>query len=173
MLRKPFGVWFSVALVLLIAGFAVGWLFGERVDYFWYLHERHRLSTLPKVEQAQADWMITALGKVAEMRLRASPVAEPNLQDQARRGQIDALNHMRQIGELAEIKPILDLSVARAEVLLAEKSSDPQQAAQARETARALIQSLGWEDSSDDALRAIAAREANFWNPDFTRKVQK
>jgi len=171
--RKPFGVWFSIALVLLIAGGALGWIAGKRIEVLSYLHERQRLSALSEADQAHTDLIVAALSKVTQMRLLAGPLAKPDLQARTRREQIDNLNLLRQRADLAEIKPILDFNLARAEVLFAEKAGDPQQAAQSIESARAIIQALGWEDSSDDALHDIAKREANFGNLGIARKAQE
>jgi hypothetical protein len=172
--RRPFGVWFSIALVLLIAGSLVGWEAGKRLAVAWHRHERQRVGTLTSKEREHMDAVSSALSEVMLMRLIvAGAASNPSKRQMLRQSQIEALNRLRQRNDLGDIKPILDLNLAADEVLLGETNPDQRAQTQAMQSARELVQSLGWKDSSDSALEKLAKRENDFLTPGFIRKVEK
>lgn len=172
--RKPIGVWFSIALLPLIGGAAVGWKAGKQLAVVWHHHQQQSVGSLPSIEREHIDSVTSALSEVTLLRLIvASTASDPSKQQTVRQYQIEALNRLRERTDLADIRPILDLNLAADEASLAQISRDPQQAAQSMQSARMLVQSLGWEDSSDEALRLLAKAEADFLRPGIFRKVPK
>jgi hypothetical protein len=170
--RKPIGVWFSIALVLLILGAGLGWKLGQRLAVYRFRHQREAAAKLPASERPHVEAVFSALTAVTVSRLYAGiTTPNPRFRAKALHAEIATLNRAGQRADLQDVKPIFDLNLAIAYVRLAEEESETQQSAQAMQSAHALFQSLGWKDDSDDALRAAAKRELDFWNPDFTKKV--
>jgi hypothetical protein len=172
MLRKPIGVWFSIALVILILGAGLGWKLGQRLAVYRFRYQREAAAKLPASERPHVEAVFSALTTVTVSRLYAGiTTPNPSFRTKALQSEIATLNRARQRPDLQDVEPIFDLNLAIAYVRLAEEESETQQAAQAMQSAHALFRSLGWKDDSDDALRAAAKRELDFWNPDFTKKA--
>jgi hypothetical protein len=81
--------------------------------------------------------------------------------------EIAAFEALRRRSDAPEITPVIDLDLGLAYVNAAmaeERGNNKELADQHTKSAHALFQSLGWQDYSEETLRAVAQRELDRWN---------
>jgi hypothetical protein len=175
--RKPIGVWFSIALALLILGVGLGWKLGQRLAVTWYRSHQQRSGPLPSVEQARIHSMISALSAAQTSGLYAGLANDTNdtkLRDKTLRADIEYLRGLSARPELAEIRPVIDLRLGITYAIAAtieEQHASNDAAVQDMQSAQALFQSLGWQDCSEETLKTLAERELARWHPDLAAKA--
>jgi hypothetical protein len=73
-----------------------------------------------------------------------------------------------------EVRPVIDMTLALADVVTAiteTQSNNNDRAEQDMRSAQSLYRSLGWQDYSEDTLKALAQRQLDKWKLDPQRKV--
>lgn len=167
MKRGPIGVWFSVALALLILGGWLGYVTGSRVALHWFLHEREKQGPLHGPDRAHAESALSALTFIQTAQLYAGVTQnDENLGKKYLLREIEGLEKLQRLPDVQEIRPITDFYVGFAYVdaaLADEQENNKESAAMHMSSAQALFQSLGWRDYSADALRTVAGRELDKW----------
>jgi hypothetical protein len=167
MIRRPIGVWFSLALVILVLGAWVGSKLGSKIAQYWDSRQRQKQATLHGPEWAQVDSVLTQLYAVQVLQLFAG-VSE----NDKKLGQKYLLNEIKGLEDLKhrpgaqEIRPVVDLYLGLAYVgaaMAEEQDGDKDRATKYMKSAQPLFQSLGWRDYSEEALRMAARRDLNKW----------
>jgi hypothetical protein len=171
--RKPFGVWFSLALAILALSTWSGWKLGERIAVYWYHHQQQKLGA----EQGRFESMLSVLDGLQTTELFASALAASSGKElelgKYLRAEITELERLKGRPDYHEIKPLLEmhLALAYANTAIAEEQSGHKDLADSdMKSAQALFQSLGWKDYSTDALRIAGKRELDLWNPQARTK---
>jgi hypothetical protein len=173
MLRKPFEVWFSLALAILALSTWSGWKLGERIAVHWYHHQQQKLGA----EQGRFESMLSVLDGLETTEIFASALAASSGKElqlgKYLRAEITELERLKGRPDYGEIKTILEMQLGLAHVnaAMAEEQSGHKDLADSDiKSAQALFQSLGWKDYSTDALRIAAKRELDGWNPQARTK---
>ncbi len=175
--KGPIGVWFSVALALLILGVGLGWKLGQRLAVTWYRSHQQRSGPLSPVEQARIHSIISALNAAQTSGLYAglaNDTNDPKLRERILRADIERLRSLSARPELAEIRPVIDLNLGIAYAIAAtidKQDASKDAAAQDMQSAQALFQSLGWQDCSEAMLNTVAKRELDRWHPELAAKA--
>lgn len=163
--KKPIGVWFSVALALLIGGAWAGWKVGTEAAVKWHLRTRFSGTVTGPEERAQFTSDTSLLGSIqmtAALRyaLSCSPDARPKAID----GGIKVLRELRarHVGHKFMDAMELNLGFAYvAESVYQEERHEQTQAAEAMQSAESIFQSLGWNDVRPETLKSAATYEAD------------
>jgi hypothetical protein len=167
MKRGPIGVWFSVALALLILGVWLGYATGPKVAKYWFLHQREKQGSFGASDRAHAESALSALNFIQTAHVFTGvSQSDKNLGKKYLLREIEGLESLRRRPDAQEIRPVTDLYLGLAYVDAAmadEQENDKESAAMHMKTAQALFQSLGWRDYSADALNAVAGLELDKW----------
>jgi hypothetical protein len=161
MKRGPIGVWFSVALAIIVLGYCAGWYVGDGIANY---SNRYR-GGLSRPEQDHLDSMLSELNTFADESGWPYVALTFDLRMDSKKdltGKIARLAALRLQADAREITPEIDLAIGLAHVEAAmaeEQDNNPQAAAEHIESAQMLFQTLGWQDCSKDALKAVAQRE--------------
>jgi len=167
--KGPIGVWFSVALAILVLGGWVGSKLGARAAVYWYHFEQRKVGTLNATERAHVESALSELSAVQTLQVfyAAFSAKDEELKKKHLRIHIRELDGLRKKSNTQEITPVIDLNLGLAYVyaaIAAEQDNNQEQAIQYMKSAQALFQSLGWQDYSEDTLRVVARREVDWWN---------
>jgi len=143
MLRKPFGVWFSLALAILALSTWSGWELGERIAVYWYHHQQQKLGA----EQRRFESMLSDLDDLQTMEIFASALAASSGKElelgEYLRAEITELERLKGRPDYREIKPILEMQLGLAYVNAAmaeEQSGHKDRADSDMKSAQALFQ---------------------------------
>jgi hypothetical protein len=82
--------------------------------------------------------------------------------------EIAGLERLNRRKNTDEVSPILAFYLGLAHVdaaMVEEQNDEKDQAKEHMESAKSLFESLGWQDCSDETLRAVARRDQHRWNP--------
>jgi len=175
--RKPIGVWFSIALVILLLSFWVGSYGGSAVARYWYAHHQQEQGTLPRPERLRTQSELDELDKVETLTL-LEIIAVPKLVpwDKYLPREIKALENLQSRSNAPEIKSLIDLHLGLAYVRAAladEDNNNEEQAKKYMQSAQVLFKSLGWQDYSGETLKAVAKRERQKWELAPTKASEK
>jgi hypothetical protein len=178
MIKRPIGVWFSVALVILVSGAWVGSKSGSKIAQYWDSRQRQKQGTLHGPQWAQVDSVLTQLYAVQLLQLFTGVS-----QNDKELGQKSLLNEIRGLEDLSrrpdaqEIRPVVDLYLGFAYVdaaMAEEQDNRKERATKHMDSAKTLFQSLGWRDYSEEILRIVARRDLDKWKlPPQTRQDGK
>jgi hypothetical protein len=167
---RRIGVWFSLALAILVLSAWLGSKLGARVAVYRYRSAQSRsLGTLSASEHAHLESVLDELEAIGFLRLTF--LVSPN-DDKLKKtlpeqlGKIDA--YRRKV-KTAEAKPVIDMNLALANVVAAiaeEQSNNKDRTANYVRSAQSLYQSLGWRDYSEETLRDMAQRKLDEWKLD-------
>lgn len=173
MTRKQFGVWFSLALAILVLSTWSGWKLGERIAVYGYHHQRQKLGA----EQGRFEAMLSDLGDLQTREVFARALASSSGKDlelgKYLRAEITELERLMGRPDYGEIKTVLEMQLGLAYVnaAMAEEQSGHEDLADSdMKSAQALFRSLGWKDYSADTLRAVAKHEIGPWTPQARTK---
>ncbi len=167
MKRRPIGVWFSVALGILLLSLWVGSVLGSAIAHYWYGHHQQEQGTLSGPELTRVESELAELSAVRTLRLYAIVARE-----EKKRGNKYLLNEIEQLGDLKrrsnapEIKSLVDLDLGLAYVHAAmakEQNNNKELTNTYMQSAQGLFKSLGWQDYSEETLKAVATRELDKW----------
>jgi hypothetical protein len=170
---RRIGVWFSLALAILVFSAWLGSKLGARVAVYRYRSAQSRsLGTLSASEHAHLESVLDELQSIAFLRLTFLITLnddKPKITIPEQLGKIDAF---RGKVNTAEAKPVMDMNLALADVVAAiaeERRNNKDRAADDIRSAQALYRSLGWRDYSEETLKVLAQRELEKWIPNSQR----
>jgi hypothetical protein len=167
MIKRPIGVWFSVALIILVSGAWVGSKAGSKIAQYCDTRQRQKQATLHGPESAQHDSVLTQLYAVQLLQLFA--VVSQNDKKLGQKyllNEIGGLEDLRRRTDAQEIRPVVDLYLGLAYVdaaMAEEQDNDKARASKHMDSAKTLFQSLGWRDYSEETLRMVARRDLDKW----------
>jgi hypothetical protein len=165
--RKPFGVWFSVALLILVVSLWAGWKLGGRVAVHRDRVRPTPAGSLSPAEALQLEAEIAELGDIQTLSVFAMTVAgDAKMRNEALPAFIRGLEAFQQKAKSPGLTSVVDLNLAAVYVAAAagkEQDGDTEAATGYIRSAQPLFQSLGWRDFSDDTLRALGRRELDHW----------
>jgi hypothetical protein len=169
------GVWFSVALGILVLSFWPGRILGIRAARYWYQHQERRLGTLDASQRPHLESVLAELTTVEELRVVSDALSAVDAKSQKKRWPryIHGLNSLKQKSITQEGRSVIDLELGIAYVMAAtveEQDNNKEVAAQYMESARSVLQSLGWQGYSDDALTSAAKHESDRREPAALKK---
>ena len=163
--KKPIGVWFSVALALMIGGAWAGWKIGIEAAARWHLRTRFSGASAGAEERAQfaADTsLLSPIQMTAALRyaLSCSQDARPKVLD----GGIKVLRELRDRYAGHKFVDVIALNLGYAyvaESVYREERHERSEAAEAMQSAESIFQSLGWKDVRPETLKSAATYEAD------------
>jgi hypothetical protein len=164
---KRIGVWFGLALTILVLSAWLGLKLGTRIAVHQYRSAQNRsLGTLSAPEHAHLESVLDELEAISFLRLTFLVSPNDNKLKKTLPEQIAKIDAFRRKVNTAEAKPVIDMNLALADVVAAiaeEQSNSKDQAANYMRSAQSLYQSLGWQDYSEDELRDLAQSELDKW----------
>jgi hypothetical protein len=164
MLRRPIGVWFSLALLILILG---GWLGYEAGIGIARVRNRAKLRTMGSLSAGERAHLESVLPRLSSMSmLRFAAIFGAEKVRSTLLFQIGKLESLRSQSDLQEVRAVadLDLGVFYAQLaMVEERANNASKAREYMELARGLFRSLGWQDCSEGTLKAVAQREFDKW----------
>ena len=167
MIKRPIGVWFSVALVILVLRAWVGSKLGSKVAQYWDSRQRQKQATLHAPEWAHVESALSELSAIQTLQLYA--VATHNDKNLAKYllNEIEGLENLKRRSGDVEIRPVIDiyLGLAYVDTTMAEEQvKNKELATKYINSAQTLFRSLGWRDYSEEKLKMVARRELDRWN---------
>jgi hypothetical protein len=164
---RRFGVWFSVALLILALSGGLGSVLGARLAIYRYrLAQRRSLGSLTSAEHVHLENVLDELEAIGFFRITL--LASIN-DDKLKQGLSERVSQFEDFGQglkTTEAKAVFIMNLGLANVVAAivdEQSNNRERAASHMGSAQSLYQSLGWHDYSEDTLRAVAERELDHW----------
>jgi hypothetical protein len=167
------GVWFSVALGILVLSFWPGRILGVRAARYWYQHQERRLGTLDGSQRPHSESVLAELTTVEELRVVSDAISVVGAKNQRWPRYIHGLNSLKQKSVTQEGRSVIDLELGIAYVMAAtveEQDNNKDVAAQYMDSARSVFQSLGWQGYSDEALTSAAKSESDRREPAALKK---
>jgi len=164
MVRRPIGVWFSAALLLLILSASVGYEAGVRIAHVRNRAKMETMGSLTAPERAHIQAVLSALEAMQQLRFLTSFGTEKVRSNLL--FQIEKLETLRAQSEVQDLRPVadLDLGVFYAQLaMVQERANNTVKAREYMELARGLFRSLGWRDCSEGTLKAVAQRDFDKW----------
>jgi hypothetical protein len=152
-------VWFSVALVTLIASGWLGTQLGRRAAAYWLRHTREQQEEKYGPERVHLDTELDDLFAVDFLRIFV--VDDYGVKTYGETPILGAVNDLQRLDhhpEPSDLKPILDLELGLADLRAAsvEEQNDKKDSAESyMKSARAIFQSLGWRDTSEENLKNV------------------
>jgi len=165
-MERPIGVWISAALVIFVMGGWIGTILGASTADQWYRHYPFERGTLSLAESIHLEKAVSELETLQMVRFLARTATRDKSVDGKYLHEIAGIEHLRQHLEQPELRPILDFNSGLAHVDAAianENAGKPELAASQMKSAEAIFQSLGWQDCSEETLKAAAARDDRKW----------
>lgn len=167
MKKGPIGVWFSIALVILVLGGYAGTMLGSAVARYWYRHHQEQQETLSKPERVRLESELAELNAIqTELFYEVFALDKIRPSDRTPLDGIGRLEILHRRSKSPEIKPVIDLQLGLAYVRAAmtdEENNQQERASQNMQSAQVLFKSLGWLDYSGQTLKAVAKREYDRW----------
>jgi len=167
MKRGPIGVWFSVAIAVLVLSLWTGSILGSAAAHYWYGHHQQEQGTLTGPEQIRLESELAELSAVQTLRLYASLAPqEGKPRDKNLLNEIEGLENLKRRSNTPEIKRVVDLELGLANVHAAmaeQQNSNEEMAKKYMQSAQVLFKSLGWQDYSEETLKVVAKREFEKW----------
>jgi hypothetical protein len=168
MKKGPIGVWFSVALVILVSSAWVGSKAGSKIAQYWDSRQRQKQGTLSVPEWAHVESTLSELSAIQTLQLYA--VTTHNNKSLAKKylfKEIGGLENLKRRSRAVEIGPVIDMYLGLAYVdsaMAEEQDNNKEVANKYMNRAQTLFRSLGWRDYSAKTLRIVARRELDRWN---------
>ena len=156
-IKRPIGVWFSLALLILVSCCWLGYAAGVR--FASARVRRQQETTGPRLSPELATLPFMRLLRMASTsnpeKLRSSLLFET--------GRLEALVQEPKMQDVASVVN-LDLAMDYVELAIVEERANNQSEARAHmQSGQNLFRSLGWQDDSEDTLRGVAQRELDRW----------
>ncbi len=163
MKRGPIGVWFSVAIAVLVLSLWLGSMLGSSVAHYRYGHHQQERGTLTGPEQIRVESELAELSAVQTLLLYASLAPQEGKPgDKNLLNAIEGLENLKRRSNTPEIKPVVDLELGLATVHVAmaeQQNNNEEMAKKYMQSAQLLFKSLGWQDYSEETLKAVAKRQ--------------
>jgi hypothetical protein len=175
MKRRPIGVWFSVALAILILSLWAGSILGSAVAHYWYGHHQLEQGKLSRPELIRVESELDELSAIQTLRLFAN-IAPEETRDKYLLNEIEQLGNIKRRSNASEIESLIDLDLGLAYVQAAmaeERNHNKEQAKKYMQSAQVLCKSLGWQDNSDETLKVVAKRELDKWGHPLTKVSER
>ncbi len=156
-IRRPIGVWFSLALLILGLCSWLGYMAGVRVAHAYVRRQQ---------ENAAARFGPELLTSTLIRILRLGSVSNAEELRSALLFETGKLETFVQEPKMQEVSSVLKLDLAIAYVELAiveERANNKSQARAHMQSGQSLFRSLGWQDDSEDTLRGVAQKELDRW----------
>ena len=163
MKRGPIGVWFSVALAILLASGWVGTKMGRRAAVYWVSHQKREQEQKYGAARVHLDAELDTLFFVDVQRIFVVDGSGLKIVGEKTIFRaVNALQYFAEHPEPPDLKPVLDLELGLADLRAAsvEEQGNQQELAEShRKSAQTIFQSLGWRDTSDQGLRDMMENE--------------
>ena len=169
---RRIGVWFSLALTILVLSAWLGSKLGARVAVYRYRSDQTRsLGTLSAAEHAHLESVLDELVAVGYLRLTFLVSANDDKLKKTLPEQVGKIEIFKRKAYTTEAKPVIDMDLAFADLVsaISEEQGNKEWAANHMKSAQSLFQSLGWRDYSELTLRAVAKRQLDRWKPNSER----
>jgi hypothetical protein len=166
MTKKLIGAWSSVALFIFLFSVWLGYEAGVGIAHKQNLPQLWRLGSLNNVGKQQLDATLPALTKVYALRFNGAH-EEEKLNGSNLYFEIDQLKALEAQPNTKAISSVVELHLAIASIgvsALEQRANDTTKARASMESAKALLRSLGWQDCSEETLRAVKQKEIDRWN---------
>lgn len=162
MSRRPIGVWFSVALVILLVSLWLGSMLGSKIAGYWYGHYRLAQGTLSRSELSRVESELTDLDAAQTLRvLTLLTYSKKEFGDKYLLQEIAGLEEIKRRSSVSEVKSAIDLDLGLAHIDAAtteEQNNNTDLAKKNINAAQVVFESLGWKDYSEEALKIAAGR---------------
>lgn len=160
MKRSPIGVWFSIALAILVASIWAGSKLGFAFSRYWYSHHQEDRGGLSDADRRSVE---SELGELeAVQMIRVLNLLNRDGRDQRfREKQVERLEIIKHESQFPVIKSLVDLELGLRYVqvaVLEEQDSRHDLAEQHIQSAQILFRSLGWQDYSEKTLKTVASQ---------------
>jgi hypothetical protein len=156
---SPIGVWFSVALVILIASFWAGTQLGKRAAVYWVRHKREQQEEAYGPDRVHLDRELDELSAVDFLRIFV--VDDYGVKTFGEKPILGAVNDLQRVAQHPnppDLKPLLDLELGLADLRAAsveEQNNKKDLAESYMKSAQSIFQSLGWQDTSEESLKNV------------------
>jgi hypothetical protein len=164
---RRIGVWFSVALLILVLSAWLGSKLGAQIASYQDRSAKHRsLGSLSSSEHAHLESVLDELEAVGFFRLTFLTSIND---DKLKKTLPERVAQFEDFGKglsTTEAKPVFDMNLALANVVAAivdEQNNDKERAASHMQAAQSLFHSLGWSDYSEGTLKVLAQRQLDQW----------
>lgn len=161
------GVWFSLALAILLASAWLGSQLGERIALYRYRSAQHEsLGALSASEHAHLESVLDELDQISFLRMDVLISLNIAKLKKTLPEHVASTESFGRSQYSAEVKPIADMNLALTHVVAAivdEQDRNKERAANHVRSAQGLFQSLGWRDYSEDTLKTYAQSELKRW----------
>lgn len=157
--RGPLGVWFSLALAILALSVLLGWMAATKA-VVWHYRRQQSAAALRGDERSRLESMMSDLAALQYLEVVSGFVSNHD--------EIAGLEALRQRPHSPEAASVIELQLGLAYVragVAAEQNNNRALAGQYLRSAQPLFQSLGWRDSSEEALKTVAKRQMQRWSP--------
>jgi hypothetical protein len=165
--KGPLGVWFSVALAIVLLSLWVGSQLGSIAAPYWYYHKRRVQITLYGPQRAHLESLLSELTTVQALQLFSAVNAiDQELGKKCLLKDIGVLKNLEGKSGQEEINPAIDFNLGRAYVYAAlaeEHAHNNEQATRYMKSAQTLFQSVSWSEYSEETLKTVARRELDQW----------
>jgi hypothetical protein len=167
MKKGPIGVWFSVALVILVSSAWVGSKAGSKIAQLWESHQRQKQGMVRGPNWAHVESTLSELNAIHTLQLYA--FATHDNRNAAKKyvlNEIRGLETLKRRSGAGEIGPVIDIYPGLAFVYAAmaeEQDNNKELATKYMNSAQTLFRSLGWRDYSQETLKVVAERELDRW----------
>ncbi len=155
--KRPIGVWFSIALLLLLLSGWFGYIAGTAAARTRSrAQEQHTVSRLDPATRTRLNSTLSTLSAIEMFRLSTALPSHSSAED-LRRAAIK-INSLDRRADVTELQPVvsLNLGIAYVEIAIAEERDNPAESRNYMNLAQDLFRSLGWHDCSEDTLKAVA-----------------
>jgi hypothetical protein len=164
------GIWFSLAVAILVTSAWLGSKLGARVAlYRYHSTQRRSVGTLNAPEYTHLESVLDELDAIARLRLTFLISLNDDKSKMPLPEQLEKITAFRGKVNTAEARPVMDMTLALANVVAAiaeERRNNKDRAETDLRSAQALYRSLGWQDCSEETLRNVAQHEIEKWMPD-------
>ncbi len=162
--KRPIGAWSGVALLTLILSLWLGYKGGTGIAHARNSAQQRTMGSLSAAERAHLKAVLQALSRVQTLRFAAAHDLEKLRSNLL--FEIENLENLRAQPDMQGVRPVVDLylGIAYANLaILEERANNTSRAREYIQLAQEVFRSLGWQDYSEEALRAVAQREIDKW----------
>jgi hypothetical protein len=167
MKRGPIGVWFSVALVIFGLSVWGGFHAGSGLARYRYRRNQQELQKSYSPERLRLESESIELRSLEYMQVLVKTTQHNRkVEKEYVLAAIPAVEKHAQESTDGRIRPVIEfnLGLLYLEAAIAEQADGNKDLAEKdMKSAKAIFQSLGWKDYSEETLRAFAQSQLNQW----------